>query len=135
GTGYLLLAAGFVQVRANSGGGQDAAFFFDAPGDDLFRVTPSTVFLAGSGFLNGATGFFRVFAYAGAGGNDLAAVAASPGNDAFQGQSTDGVRLGVGYEVTVRRFGRVRAFATAGGSDLLYLGAVTYVFEQYGTWS
>jgi hypothetical protein len=135
GTGYLVVASGFGRVSGYSTAGHDAAYFFDSPGDDLFRATPSTAFLAGSGFLNGATGFFRVFAYAGAGGNDLAEVYDSAGNDVFQGQSTDGVLLGVGYEVTVRRFGRVRAFATAGGYDLLYLGVVTYIFEQYGTWN
>jgi hypothetical protein len=134
GSGYVNLVAGFAEVRAFSSGGADAAFLYDSAGDDLFRSTPAYSFLAGSGFLNLVVGFAQVTAIAGAGGSDTADLYDSPGNDTFTGQGSTGTLTTPTATVTVAHFALVRAGSRAGGTDHLSLGAIDYLFQQYGNW-
>jgi hypothetical protein len=134
GSGYYLLVAGFPEVRAEPNGGNDVANLYDSAGDDLFRGTPAYSFLAGPGYDNLVVGFARVNAYAGSGGSDAAELYDSPGADTFSGQETDALLSGPGYALFASRFGRVQAYATAGGYDRLFLGAIDYIFEQFGAW-
>src|SRR5262249_13641780 len=127
-------ATGFAQVRASSSAGQDAAFLSDSTGDDLLRSTPQFTFLGAASYLNLVSGFAQVNAAAGSGGNDAAELFDTPGNDTFSGQGVSGTLATPTYVVNISRFGTVRATSTAGGFDHIVLGAINYVFQQFGNW-
>src|SRR5262249_58021633 len=120
------------QASANPSGG-DVASSLESPGAALSRGTPTSAFLAGPGFVNGANHFATVVAYAGAGGSDTADLYDSAGDDVFQGQGSAGVLSGPGFSLTVNCFATVRATSSAGGTDHLALEALAYLFEQVGT--
>jgi V8-like Glu-specific endopeptidase len=135
GTGFLNLVLGFAQVRGSSAaGGSDAAFLYDSAGDDLFRSTAGYSFLAGSGYLNLVTGFAQVNASAGFGGSDSADLYDDSGHASYTGLGSDGTLVTSAGTVALSRFGWVRATNTGAGADQLSLGAIDYVFEQFGNW-
>ena len=84
GNGFHLYGQGFVNVRANSIGGQDQATILDTEGNDAFRFTTAGVQLRATDLLVYAGGFENVSFVATSGGNDRATITGSAGDDVLQ---------------------------------------------------
>jgi hypothetical protein len=131
---YVNLAAGFAHVYATSSGkGTDVALLFGSAGDDTFVGNRDRSYLAGAGYFNQVSNFFKVVA-SGQGGNDTATLLDSTQNDNFEGLGTTGQVFGTDYVVEADAFSAVAAVTSNGGSDSLYLQMVSYGFSQAGPW-
>src|SRR5439155_6393285 len=69
GPGYEVDVSSMTSIY-DFGGGNDAAFLYDAPGNDVLVSTPTYSYLAGSGFLNLVSGFATAYGFSQAGGSD-----------------------------------------------------------------
>src|SRR5262249_37635849 len=119
--------------RATSGGA-GAAYLFDSAGDDALVSTGVSSVLEGSGFCNLVTGFALVNASAGAGGSDWVDLQDATGQASFMGQGSGGSLAAPGYQVIVNGFALVRATDQAAGADQLLLGALDFLFQDFGNW-
>jgi hypothetical protein len=133
---FFNLAAGFAHVFATSSGkGTDVALLYGSAGDDTFFGSRPFSYLAGAGYFNQVSNFFKVDAIGGQGGTDSATLHDSGvQSDTFEGQGTTGQVFGTDYVVEADSFSAVAAVASAGSSDTLYLQMVSYVFSQSGPW-
>ena len=84
GGGFHLYGQGFVNVQANSIGGQDQATILDTAGNDTFNFSTTGVQLRATDLLVSVGGFENVSFEATAGGNDRATINGSTGDDVLQ---------------------------------------------------
>jgi hypothetical protein len=83
---FFVNVAGVASITAYGGGGTDAVYLYDSPGDDTFVASPFYGKLSGPGFVQEAFGFALNYGYATAknGGRDTAVLEDSPLKDKFK---------------------------------------------------
>ena len=148
---FSLKAEGFDKVSAFATSGTDVAYFFDSPGDDTFKGTPTYAQMKGPGYDNYANAFDEVYADATAGGtadDDRAELYDSAGNDSFWGHLVDavlsdgtldgdtGVLAGAGtYYHRLFGFSAVDAYGMAGPTNHRTIKTpVDYLLSFHGDW-
>ena len=116
GDGFHLYGQGFVNVQANSIGGQDRATILDTEGNDTFNFSTTGVQLRAADLLVYAGGFENVNFVATAGGNDRATIIGSAGDDVLRA-GVDNISLTTqdGNQLQVR--GVDRTFADLGDGE------------------
>ncbi|MEE8451462.1 MAG: Ig-like domain-containing protein [Thermoguttaceae bacterium] len=118
GLGYQVQWSGMTTATVYSGGGDDAAFLYDSPGDDEFTATPTYAAMVGDGFENTARFFNSVHGQAVGGGNDLAKLIDSEYDDHFVSTPTYGALYSTRYYNRAWYFDAVHAYASNGGIDV-----------------
>ncbi len=131
GPGYTTRVDQAQVIEADSGGGNDTAFFYDSPGDDQFTAEPGRATLANAQvpFQNTAYGFRTVVALATRGGNDTATLLDNPAaSDNFVSRHGTFAELtdGSTYRTRAEKFESVLA-QSRGGMDTARL------FDAQGT--
>ena len=116
GDDFHLYGQGFVNVRANSIGGQDRATILDTEGNDTFKFTTAGVQLRATDLLVYAGGFENVNFVATAGGNDRATIIGSAGDDVLQA-GVDNISLTTQNGNQLQVSGVDRTFADLGAGE------------------
>jgi hypothetical protein len=148
---FSLQAEGFDKVSAFATSGTDVAHFFDSPGDDTLKGTPTYAQMKGPGYDNYASAFDEVYADATAGGtadNDRAELYDSAGNDSFWGHLVDavlsdgtldddsgGLTASGSYYHRLSGFAAVDAYGMAGPTNHRTIKTpVDYLLSFHGEW-
>lgn len=122
GQGRLVLANGFpTTVALGIAGGNNAAFLFDTPEDDVLEAAAQRTTLAGGGRSQRVDDFRTVYAYSSAGGQDEAHLQGTPQTDTFVAYPTWAMLVGSGFAVRVAGFRSVTATTPTGLPDLAAL--------------
>ncbi len=120
GTSHFL--NGFGSLTVQSGGGIDTAILSGSSGDDTFVGSPTTCTLGGSNYQLQTTGYFAVYAFAGAGGTDTATLNDSSGDDIFGCiKEFASLQKPGAYFYQTLFFSQYTAATTLGGDDLAFI--------------
>ncbi len=118
---YRISATNIESNYASSGGGIDAVFMRDSPGDETFIAGLGLVRYEGPGYSHEIHGFRIAHAYGLNGGHDRATIYDTMQDDKFKGKDDISLLRGGSFYFRAKGFEEVESTALYGGNDLAVL--------------
>lgn len=126
----------FQHVFAYGGGGNDYAYFYDAPGgSNSFIGTSTYSTMSGTSYSNTAYGFAYTLGVGSSSSTDTATIYDAAGTNNFFEAGSYGLMVSATDQISVTGIGTVTAVDQNGSDDHKYAAAIDYNLQFIGNWA